>query len=127
LRRARGPSLAIRARRAIVALLEIESERTGTTVRLALRGELDISTADQLETEIEALNSGGSERVVLDLRELEFIDSSGIRILVLAAKRFGEAGREFALIRGIEEVDRVLRLTGIDEQIKVLDEDAAQP
>ncbi len=106
-----------------MALLEIDSEHTGTTGRLVLRGELDISTAEQLEAQLDTLASAGSERVVLDLRELEFIDSSGVRALVLAARRFNETGRELALIRGVEEVDRVLRLTGVDEQIEVLDGD----
>jgi anti-sigma B factor antagonist len=103
-------------------LLEIDNEQDGDTARLSLRGELDISTADDLQRRLESANSG---RVVLDFRELEFIDSSGVRVLVLAARRFNEAGRELALIRGGAEVDRVLRLTGIDEQIELVDADSA--
>jgi anti-sigma B factor antagonist len=103
-----------------VALLEIGNEQDGTTVRLALRGELDISTAEDLEKRLQAVKS---DRVVLDLRELDFIDSSGVRVLVLTARRFSESGRELALIRGAEKVDRVLRLTGIDEQIEVVEGD----
>jgi anti-sigma B factor antagonist len=101
-----------------VAFLEIGNERDGTTVCLTLRGELDISTAEDLEKRLQAVESN---RVVLDLRELEFIDSSGVRVLVVTARRFDESGREFALIRGADRVDRVLRLTGIDGQIEVLD------
>ena len=87
-------------------------------MRLTLRGELDISTAEELEKRLQAVESN---RVVLDLRELEFIDSSGVRVLVVMARQFDESGRELALIRGADEVDRVLRLTGIDEQIEVVD------
>ncbi len=104
-----------------MAKLEIETQNTEGMDRIALRGELDISTATELESRLEPLINGDGGDVVLDLRELEFIDSSGVRVLVLAARRFDAAGRHLALVRGPEEVDRVLRLTGVDERIEVRD------
>ena len=56
-------------------------------------------------------------RVVLDLRELEFMDSSGLRLVALAERRLGGAGRALVLVRGPEAVQRVFSITRMDEHL----------
>ena len=67
-------------------LLRIEVERTGTTVRIAARGELDISTVDLLREHTTRQLAGDCEIVVIDLADVTFIDSSGLHAILEAAQ-----------------------------------------
>ena len=86
---------------------------------LAVFGELDVASTPELEAEL--VRATDKELVVVDLRELEFIDSTGLGVLVKAHDRAREAGRRFALVRGLGQVQRLLGLTGLSEQLAVAD------
>ena len=67
-------------------------------VRVVPVGELDLATAGMLERELHELRDAGFDHVVLDMRELTFIDSSGIRVVV-AEHRFADTSdHEFSLV-----------------------------
>jgi anti-sigma B factor antagonist len=76
-----------------------------------LEGELDIDTTPQLEQTLRDPDSQ-ARLVVLDMRELEFMDSSGVHAIVNASARARQLGRRLVLLRGPPGVDRVFRLTG---------------
>ena len=71
----------------------VRTEQHGDAAVVVPTGELDLATAPALEDALGRAFDGGSGRVVLDLRELEFIDSSGLRTLLTARRRAEEAGR----------------------------------
>jgi anti-sigma B factor antagonist len=99
--------------------LDFETTRDGTVAVVAPTGELDLSGATILEAELDRLAEDpelGS--VVLDLRGLEFMDSSGLRLVVMADMRAREAGRRFALIRGGETVHRVFEITRMSDRLE---------
>jgi anti-sigma B factor antagonist len=98
--------------------LEFETIRNGTLAVIVATGELDLSGAAVLEAEIDRL-AGDPElgTVVLDMRGLEFMDSSGLRLVVLADMRAREAGRRFALVRGNETVHRVFEITRMSDRL----------
>jgi len=87
---------------------------------LALRGELDLANAPLLQSEIENSEIVAAPMVVLDLQELEFIDSSGLRVLLAAHDRSRQRGQGFAVTRGSEQVQRLLSITGVDEHLRVI-------
>jgi anti-anti-sigma factor len=90
---------------------------------ISLTGELDLVGATPLEEEISRLaEEEGVRRVVLDLRELEFLDSSGLRTVALAERRLGAAGRELVLVRGRDPVQRVFAITRMDEHLTFVDD-----
>ena len=95
--------------------LELETTRTGEAAVIALRGELDLAGTATLEQELARLPAGP---VVLDLRELAFMDSSGLRAIVLCAQRSQDAGRRFALIPGAAQVMRVFDITRMRERLQ---------
>lgn len=89
---------------------------------LALTGELDLATSPVLERELnQAFASTDREPVVIDLGALEFMDSTGLNVLVRAHQRADDSARRFGLIRGRPQVQRLLTLTGVSERIAVAD------
>lgn len=102
------------------------SERPGG-VHVELRGELDIASAPQLVEELEKAETSGPGLVVVDLRGLSFMDSSGLRALVAADSRARETGRRLVLIRGPERVQRVFSITRLDERLEIVEDDESLP
>lgn len=88
-------------------------EDDGRTLRL--RGELDISSVQQLERLVQETCADGAARLRLDLRELSFIDSSGIAAIVQASSVCEEQGLDFELLEGPPAVQRLFVLTGLSE------------
>ena len=99
--------------------LALRSERDGDVHLIELSGELDLDGAPQLEEELRAAESSDVASIVVDLGGLDFIDSTGIRLLVLAAERSPE-GR-FALLRGRQQVHRVFELTDLADRLPFAD------
>lgn len=88
-------------------------DRDGTAV-VVPAGELDLATAPALETALaRAFAEVGSGRIVLDLRELDFIDSSGLRTLLTARRQAEQAGASFSLIAGHRGLERTLEIAGV--------------
>ncbi len=105
-----------------MALLEFTTETEGPTVRLALEGELDIASAGQVEHELARIEQDAPAAIVLDLRKLAFMDSTGLRIVVSADARAREHGRRLVVVRGPEAVQRIFRMTRLDERLEMTDE-----
>lgn len=82
-------------------------------------GELDVASSPVLERELANLHE--VPMVVVDLRGLVFIDSTGLGVLVRAHQLAQEQGRRFGLVRGNGQVNRLLSLTGLDEELLVGD------
>lgn len=92
--------------------LVITSAVENGAVSIALAGELDLSGARQLEVRLDEVEREGPERLIIDLRELSFIDSTGLRLLLQADARARERGCELVLRRGEQTVQRVFEVTG---------------
>jgi anti-sigma B factor antagonist len=93
---------------------------------ISLTGELDLSGTTALEEEIGRLvEQEAVARVVLDLRELEFMDSSGLRMVALAERRLRGVGRALVLVRGPETVQRVFAITRMDQHLRFVDDPAS--
>jgi anti-sigma B factor antagonist len=102
--------------------LDFQSTRNGTVATVAPTGELDLSGAAVLEVELDRLAADPElGAIVLDLRGLEFMDSSGLRLVVLADMKAREAGRRFALVRGGDTVHRVFEITRMSERLDFVD------
>ncbi len=99
----------------------VEVHDDGQTCVLTLTGELDLASAEALEEELERAAAAGAERVILDLRELEFMDSTGLSVVVKAHQRAEKSGTTFALVKGPPQVQRLLSLTGVADRVTVAD------
>ena len=93
----------------------VRTEVRGDSTVVVPVGELDLATAPALDQALEDAFGSHSARVVLDLRELEFIDSSGLRSLLIARRRADAAGAHFALVAGDKALERTLQIAGVHE------------
>ena len=98
-----------------MAHLSLEISHAGPRAVVTLAGELDLAGAGPLERALAAVEA---EAVVIDLRELTFMDSSGLRAIAVAAQRTQDAGRRFALIPGEAQVMRVFDITRMRERLE---------
>jgi anti-sigma B factor antagonist len=94
-----------------VAQLSVETSLAGRATVIALHGELDLAGATALEQELARLDEDAPKAVVLDLRGVEFMDSSGLRVIATNALAAQERGRRFALVPGAAQVMRVFDIT----------------
>ncbi len=105
-----------------MTLLSFETTMTGDVAVIALQGELDVSGAERLEGELDRIASAQDPgAIVLDLSALDFMDSTGLRLVVLADQRTREQGRAFALVRGGADVQRVFEITRMTDRLRFLD------
>jgi anti-anti-sigma factor len=93
------------------AQLVVETSAQDDVTVLTLSGELDLASTPILERELAAVESAGAKRIVIDLAEVGFMDSSGLQALLRARERAAEEGVELALRRGPHQVQRVFELT----------------
>ena len=92
-------------------LLHIDVISARDTVVVAPRGELDLATADQLGATVRELRGTGFDDVVIDLRGLDFIDSTGLRLLLELRNDALRARHRLGLVAGSDEVQRLFALT----------------
>jgi anti-anti-sigma factor len=105
-----------------VSRFAFESDERGAVSFVTLRGELDLLSTAELEPELERLaDEPGIDVVALDLRELEFLDSSGLRLIVIAERSLRECGRRLVLVRGPQPVQRVFEITRMTERLEFVD------
>ena len=106
-------------------ILELDTEDRDGLVKIALRGELDLSTVSKVEDELESVEAKQPAVLVLDLSRLSFLDSTGLRCLVTADQRAREAGRRLVLVRGPDAVQRVFAITRLEERLEMVDDAAS--
>lgn len=107
-----------------MTILEVETVEGDGLVRLVLQGELDLSTVSKVEEELRRAEAAEPDLLALDLSQLTFLDSTGLRLIVTADQRAREQGRRLAIVKGPDPVQRVFAITRLDERLEMV-EDAA--
>ena len=97
--------------------LEVRSQGKATII--AVSGELDLASSPALQEELD--RASDSDMLIIDLRELDFMDSTGLSVLVRAHQRAEEQGRRLAMVKGPQQVQRLLSLTGVADRLTVVD------
>jgi anti-anti-sigma factor len=96
--------------------VDVETEVVGATL-VRVSGELDLATSGELEAVLEGTDPSG--RTVIDLSECEFLDSSGLRVLLGGATRSESEGGRVVLVAPDPRIRRVLELTGVESKLSV--------
>lgn len=98
----------------------VENEDAEVPV-LAVKGEIDVSTAPELRDRLVQANQRGHKTVVVDLSEVTFLDSTALGVLVSGLKRFRSAGGDLRLVVTGRSVSKVLEITGLHEVFKIFE------
>jgi anti-sigma B factor antagonist len=99
----------------------VEVRIADDTAVISVSGELDLASSPALEEELERVAQSDAQVVVVDLRNLEFMDSTGLSVLVRAHQRAEENGRRLGLVNGSQQVQRLLTLTGVADRLTLTD------
>jgi anti-anti-sigma factor len=94
--------------------LELEAGREGDTHVIRLSGELDLGNHERLDQALLEAEAGDAPRILVDLDRLLFIDSTGLRVILKAARRAEESGGRLRITRGKGYVADMFRLTALD-------------
>jgi anti-anti-sigma factor len=103
--------------RAVQSHFRVEARSQGSAYVLAVSGELDLAAASSLEEELGQALESGSKVIVIDVTALDFIDSTGLSVLVRAHQRAQEAGLQLGLVNPGAQVERLLSLTGLAQRL----------
>ena len=92
---------------------------------IALSGELDVASAPGLRAQVVELCAGGARSIAIDLGELTFIDSAGLRAIMRAKSLCEEQSCDFSLVPGSKSIQRVFALTGLLEYLPFVEDSAS--
>jgi anti-anti-sigma factor len=95
--------------------LEVRKETRGKALCLHVRGRLDSYWADHLATALDEIIRAGAYRVLLDLGDVTFLSSAGIRVLLVSSKQLRTLRGSLAVCRASEQVHSVLTLSGLND------------
>jgi anti-sigma B factor antagonist len=101
--------------------LRLTSERDGDMHVIAVSGELDLANGNELQRELLRVEATDARSIVVDLSGLQFMDSTGIRVLLSADARSRADSNRLTLLRGPAAVQRVLELTGVVDLLPFAD------
>ena len=102
-------------------------DQEGTIVTFVLKGEIDLLAVQQLEGQIDIAFDGEERLVVLDLGGIEFIDSTGLRMLLRVRSKVADDGGNLLIGRVSRPVKKLLDLTNLTDGFEFLDGSAGTP
>lgn len=107
--------------------LQVTTDTAGEARVVQAVGELDLHTAPTLEQALAAVLAQGTELVIVDLGGVEFMDSTGLSVILGAVVQLRDSGGQLRVVSSRDRITKVFTLTGVDQQIPIFDSlDAAQ-
>src|SRR5271168_2214421 len=100
--------------------LQIDVRHDGGRAVLTLAGELDMASAERLQQAIDDAGLRAETSIVLNLDGLQFIDSTGLRVMLRALERCRARGQDFAITPGSPQVQRLLSITGVSTHLPTI-------
>jgi anti-anti-sigma factor len=105
--------------------LRIDTRNDDGVAVVALSGEFDLAGVERFEAELRRLESDSPGVLVVDLSDLQFMDSSGLRALVMADQRARRTQRRLAIVPGPPAVRRVFEITQLDGRLDLVESASA--
>ena len=100
-------------------IMQIKSDISSKTIVISLIGRLDTITSPQLEEEINSFSLENIETVILDLKELEYISSAGLRVVLMIHKKMNKLGGQLKLINVNDMILNIFDMTGMSEFLNI--------
>ena len=102
--------------------LSLQTREEGEQVRIAVEGELDLSSALTFDEEVRRAEERRPRTLVIDLSRLRFLDSTGLRLIMSAQARAKKQGHRLAIVEGTQAVQRIFRLAGVNRRLDIVSE-----
>lgn len=99
--------------------LEVDTEQRGGATILVLRGEIDVYTAPRLRQTIVDLVDGGTSRLVVDMERVDFLDSTGLGVLVEGLKRVKSRGGSLSIVATQDKILKIFDITGLNKAFPI--------
>ncbi|MDH3327659.1 MAG: STAS domain-containing protein [Desulfobulbaceae bacterium] len=99
--------------------MEIITNREGGILILKLKGRLDTNASMDFEQQVEASINASSKNMIIDFSDLEYICSSGLRVILQAAKKLKSLQRELVLCSMEDYIQEVFEISGFDSFLKI--------
>jgi anti-anti-sigma factor len=103
-------------------IMTVRTRKVGDIPMVTLAGELDISTAPEVDRELARIERQRPETLVVDLRDLTFIDSTGLRTILSSDSRCRQYGGRLVIVPGPPAVHRVFSISLLDQRLRFVDE-----
>ncbi len=100
-------------------IMQIKSDISSKNIVISLIGRLDTITSPQLEEEINSFSLENIETVILDLKELEYISSAGLRVVLMIHKKMNKLGGQLKLINVNDMILNIFDMTGMSEFLNI--------
>lgn len=106
--------------------VDVRTENGAPLLRIS--GELDLASSPTLEQALEQATASSPSLIIIDLRDLDFMDSTGLSVLIRAHQQAQQGGHRLGIINGSRQIRRLLSLTGVADRLTIVDrpEDLAQ-
>jgi anti-anti-sigma factor len=108
-----------------MGIFELTTHNEAQVVRIALTGEFDIASADRMEQELRRVEALEPKAIVIDISQLDFMDSTGLRVILSADARAHKQGHRLCVSEAPQSVQRVFRITGVDERLDIVSDPLA--
>jgi len=99
--------------------VQVNSEQVGTAAVVHAAGELDLHTAGSLQDALDAAVAAQAPLIVVDLAAVDFMDSTGLSVIVATVAAVREQDGEVRVVTATEKIKKVFTLTGIDQQVRM--------
>jgi anti-sigma B factor antagonist len=97
--------------------VRVSSEKAGDATIVRAEGELDLHTAPTLQAEIDSVLEQQPGLIVVDLSKVDFMDSTGLSVIVATVAAMRQQGGEVRVVTGADKITKVFTLTGVDQQV----------
>ncbi len=97
--------------------LQVSTDRSGDATVVHAVGELDLHTAPMLQAELEQAIAAGANLLVADLSQVDFMDSTGLSVIVATVAALRELQGELRVVSATDRISKVFTLTGVDQQV----------
>jgi anti-sigma B factor antagonist len=97
--------------------LQVSTERSGDATVVRAVGELDLHTAPALQQELDSAVAADAPLIVVDLAGVDFMDSTGLSVIVATVAGVRERGGELRVVSARDKITKLFTLTGVDKQV----------
>ena len=99
--------------------LDVQTSRHGDAHVLTLQGEIDVYTAPRLRQSIADLVTAGARLVVVDMKDIDFLDSTGVGVLVQALRRLQARDGDLVIVVTQEKILKIFDITGLNRAFSI--------